>query len=41
MTDPTHMTLGELLLHFDSVVRRHAVGILKRLAVLLAKKINP
>ena len=41
MTNPTKMTLGDLLLHFDSVVRRHAMGILKRLAVLVANKIKP
>lgn len=41
MKEPTQLTLAELLLHFDSVVRRHAVGILKRLAELMTNKIKP
>ena len=40
MSNSTLMTLGELLVHVDSVVRRHALGIVKRLAVLVATKLN-
>jgi len=37
----TTLTLADLLVHFDAIVRRHAMGILKRLAVLVANKIMP
>ena len=39
MSDPMELTLAQLLMHFDAVIRRHAVGIMKRLAQLLSEAV--